>query len=88
MPTAVSEEERATPNPVVESDEPVESLATTAKEESFKQLLREFVMGDNQNPDSAPGLQFYVVFAALIAAALGFVIILAVIMGVINLFRG
>ncbi len=88
MPTAISEEERAAPTPVVESDEPVETLPTTPKEENFRQLLREFVMGDNQNPDSAPGLQFYVVFAALIAAALAFVVVVAVIMGVINLFRG
>lgn len=87
MPTAVSEEERAAA-PVVEADEPREAPETTRKDENFRQLIREFVMGDNQSPDSAPGLQFYVVFAALIAAALVFVIVVAVIMGIVNLFRG
>lgn len=88
MPTAVSEKERAATPPPVDSDEPVESAPPVPKEENFRQLIREFVMGESQSPDSAPGLQFYVVFAGLIAAALAFVIILAVVMGIINLFRG
>lgn len=87
MPTAVSDEEPAIEAKPVESDDSADSPEPAPKEESFRQLVREFVMGDNQNPDSAPGLQFYVVFAGLIAAALAFVVVLALVMGIINLFR-
>ena len=88
MPTAISEEERASEAISNEASPAGASSEAAPKEENFKQLLREFVMGDNQDPDSAPGLQFYVVFAGLIAAALAFVVILALVMGIINFFRG
>ncbi len=49
-------------------------------EESFKQLLRDFVLGNHQNPDDMPGLRFYIVFAGmLVLSLLGVVVVAALI---------
>jgi tetrahydromethanopterin S-methyltransferase subunit B len=56
--------------------------------DSFKTLLRDFALGRSQNPDSAPGLQFYVVFGVMIGLALGLVALIAIVLSVVNLFRG
>lgn len=88
MPTVVTEEKNTNAEVPTDADEAAAVEIEKPKEESFKALIREFVMGDAQDPGNAPGLRFYVVFAAMIAAALLFVVVVAVIMGIINLFRG
>lgn len=67
------------------SQTPRGDLATeNSEEESFKQLLRDFVLGRSQNPDDMPGLRFYVVFAGMLALALVGVAAVATLIGLIR----
>jgi hypothetical protein len=65
------------------------SQATSAaeKEESFKELVRDFVLGNTQNPDDMPGLRFYIVFAGMLALALVGVGIVATLLGLLHWIR-
>jgi hypothetical protein len=64
-----------------------EAADATREEESFKQLIRDFVLGNNQNPDDMPGLRFYVVFAGMLALALGGVAVVALLLGLVQWVR-
>ncbi|OYT72392.1 MAG: hypothetical protein CFK52_05075 [Chloracidobacterium sp. CP2_5A] len=55
-----------------------------APEESFKQLLRDFVLGNHQNPDDMPGLRFYIVFAGMLILSLLGVIAVAALISLIR----
>ncbi len=59
----------------------------TGEEESFRQLIRDFVLGNSQNPDDMPGLRFYVVFAGMLALALGGVAVVALLLGLVQWVR-
>jgi len=59
----------------------------SGEEESFRQLIRDFVLGNNQNPDDMPGLRFYVVFAGMLALALGGVAVVALLLGLVQWVR-
>ncbi|MGQ9898066.1 MAG: hypothetical protein ACUVR8_10990 [Acidobacteriota bacterium] len=81
-----------TPGSVAEEVAPVVSQATDAadalrEEETFKQLIRDFVLGNNQHPDDMPGLRFYVVFAGMLALALLGVGVVALLLGFIHWVR-
>lgn len=70
-----------------EQPEPLQAAATN-EPDSFKTLIREFVMGDSQDPDSMPGLRFYVVFAVFLGLALGGVAVIALLLGFVNWLWG
>ncbi|MFQ3580594.1 MAG: hypothetical protein SNJ67_05150 [Chloracidobacterium sp.] len=61
-----------------------DSPASSDEGESFKQLLRDFVLGNNQNPDDMPGLRFYIVFAGMLVLALAGVAIVATLIGFVR----
>jgi hypothetical protein len=63
------------------------SAAEEGKEESFKELVRDFVLGNTQNPDDMPGLRFYIVFAGMLALALVGVGIVATLLGLLHWIR-
>ncbi len=67
---------------------PVRDAAdVTGEEENFRQLIRDFVMGNSQNPDDMPGLRFYVVFAGMLALALVGVAVVALLLGLVQWVR-
>ncbi len=79
--------------PVVEDiheteEQPETPPETKPEPDSFRTLIREFVMGDSLDPDSMPGLRFYVVFAVLLGLALGGVAVIALLLGFVNWLRG
>ncbi len=74
VPTATDTAQMVNHNPATE----------TLEEESFKQLLRDFVLGRSQNPDDMPGLRFYIVFAGMLALALLGVAVVATLLGLIR----
>lgn len=66
---------------------PLPDAVDTGEEESFKRLIRDFVLGHGQHPDDMPGLRFYVVFAGMLALALAGVAVVALLLGLIQWIR-
>lgn len=81
---AAAESASQTPRGGLAAEDRGDLAVENSEEESFKQLLRDFVLGRSQNPDDMPGLRFYVVFAGMLALALVGVAAVATLIGLIR----